>query len=73
MFCGSRSTASSPILGSLSSSIQIGRVADFLGTAQYPCNGYGFVGLYCSLFTGTASIAEKAIKTASCCLDLAVV
>jgi hypothetical protein len=42
---------------------------DFIGNAQYPCNGYGFVGLYCSLFTGTASIAEKAVKTANCCLD----
>jgi len=42
---------------------------DFLGNAQYACNGYGFVGLYCSLFTGTASIAEKAVKTSTCCLD----
>jgi len=44
-------------------------VPDFLGNAQYACNGYGFVGLYCSLFTGTASIAEKAVKTSTCCLD----
>jgi hypothetical protein len=43
---------------------------DFLGTAAYACNGYGFVGLYCSLFTGTASIAEKLIKTSTCCLDI---
>jgi hypothetical protein len=43
---------------------------DFLGTGVYACNGYGFVGLYCSLFTGTANIAEKLIRTSSCCLDL---
>ncbi len=42
---------------------------DFIGNAQYACSGYGFVGLYCSLFTGTASVAEKAVKSATCCLD----
>jgi hypothetical protein len=43
---------------------------DFIGTLKYPCYGYGFWGLYCSLFNGSASIAEKSLKVGSCCLDL---
>jgi hypothetical protein len=43
---------------------------NFIGSASYPNSGHGFVGLYCSLFTGTVSIAEKAVKSSSCCLDL---
>lgn len=45
-------------------------VPNFIGSAQFPCNGYGFVALYCSLFTGTMTIAEKAVKASSCCLDM---
>jgi len=44
--------------------------ADFIGNAQYAASGYGFVGLYCSLFTGTASVAEKSVKASTCCLDI---
>ena len=44
---------------------------DFIGTANYAnVSGYGFWGLYCSLFTGSASIAEKSLQTGNCCLDL---
>lgn len=42
--------------------------ADFIGTASYPCNGYGFIGLYCSLLNGTVTFTEKAVNT-TCCLD----
>jgi hypothetical protein len=44
-------------------------VPDFIGSASYPATGYGFWGLYCSLFSGSASIAEKTLKLANCCLD----
>lgn len=44
---------------------------DFVGTAKYEANGYGFLGLYCSLIKGTVSIAEKLTPYESCCLDLA--
>jgi hypothetical protein len=43
---------------------------DFIGTASYPATGYGFWGLYCSLFNGSASIVEQSLKNANCCLDL---
>jgi hypothetical protein len=36
--------------------------ADFIGTANYTANGYGFIALYCALLTGSASIAETAVK-----------
>lgn len=45
-------------------------VPNFIGTASFPCSGYGFVALYCSLFTGSMTIAEKAVKASSCCLDM---
>jgi len=40
---------------------------DFLGTGSYVANGYGFIGLYCNLFTGTATFAERLVKAGSCC------
>ena len=43
---------------------------DFVGSASYAANGYGFSDLLCALFTGTASIAEKIAKAQNCCLDL---
>jgi hypothetical protein len=45
-------------------------VYDFVGSAQYPAYGYGFVSLACSLVTGTVSIAEKILNASNCCLDL---
>ncbi len=42
---------------------------EFLGTAQYPVYGYGFIGKVCSLLNGTASFAEKSVKSTTCCLD----
>ncbi|MEI6393261.1 MAG: hypothetical protein WCT12_19425 [Verrucomicrobiota bacterium] len=45
-------------------------VLDFVGSASYPANGYGFVSLACSLITGSVSIVEKIAKNANCCLDL---
>jgi hypothetical protein len=43
---------------------------DFVGTATYNANGYGFIQLVCQLITGTASITEKLANSATCCLDL---
>jgi len=45
-------------------------VLDFVGSASYPANGYGFVSLACSLVSGSVSIAEKIAKSPNCCLDL---
>jgi hypothetical protein len=42
---------------------------DFIGSASYSANGYGFVQLYCTLLTGSASISEAIIKTTACCDD----
>jgi hypothetical protein len=39
---------------------------DFIGTASYAANGYGFIGLYCSLLTGTATFKESIVKTTCC-------
>jgi hypothetical protein len=44
--------------------------ADFVGTAQYAANGYGFIGLVCSLITGTATFTEKVVKDVGCCDDV---
>jgi len=44
-------------------------VPDFVGSATYPAYGYGFIAKTCSLITGTASFAEKVVKTTACCLD----
>ena len=40
---------------------------DFLGTATYAVNGYGFIGLFCNLLTGTGTFAEKLVKVGDCC------
>jgi len=43
--------------------------ADFVGTASYSANGYGFIGLVCSLITGSATFTEKVVKDSGCCDD----
>jgi hypothetical protein len=43
---------------------------DFVGTATYAANGYGFIQLVCDLITGTATISEKLAPSDTCCLDL---
>jgi hypothetical protein len=43
---------------------------DFIGTANYAANGYGFIQLTCQLITGTAAISEKIVKSATCCDDV---
>jgi hypothetical protein len=43
---------------------------DFVGTATYNANGYGFIQLVCQLITGTATISEKLASSDTCCLDL---
>jgi hypothetical protein len=43
--------------------------ADFVGTASYSANGYGFIGLVCSLITGSATFTEKVVKDVGCCDD----
>jgi hypothetical protein len=43
--------------------------ADFVGTAKYDANGYGFIHLVCSLLTGTATFTEKVVKDVGCCDD----
>ena len=45
-------------------------VPDFIGTANYSCNGYGFAALYCSMFAGSVVIAERATASSNCCLDI---
>jgi hypothetical protein len=40
---------------------------DFLGTGSYSASGYGFVGLFCNLYTGTATFSEKLVKAGACC------
>jgi len=42
---------------------------DYIGTASYAANGYGFIGLVCQLITGTATFAEVAVKDVGCCDD----
>jgi hypothetical protein len=44
-------------------------IQEFLGTAQYPAYGYGYIGKVCSFLTGTASFAEKSAKSTTCCTD----
>jgi hypothetical protein len=41
---------------------------DFIGVGSYAANGYGFVALYCTLFTGSGTFNEALVRTA-CCLD----
>jgi hypothetical protein len=43
---------------------------DFIGTATYTANGYGFIGLICSFLNGTVGIAEGAYAASKCCLDI---
>jgi len=43
-------------------------VFDFVGSASYAANGYGFIALRCGYLTGTASIAEKIVTASNCCL-----
>ena len=40
---------------------------DFVGTASYSASGFGYIGLICQLLTGSASFAERIVKTATCC------
>jgi len=40
---------------------------DFIGTGSYAANGYGFIGLFCNLLTGTATFTEKSVKSSLCC------
>jgi len=42
---------------------------DFVGTANYDANGFGFIGLVCDLITGTATFSEKIVKDVGCCDD----
>lgn len=42
---------------------------DFIGTATYTANGYGFIGLICSYLNGTVGIAEGLVPASKCCLD----
>jgi len=42
-------------------------VYDFVGSANYAANGYGFVALRCGLLTGAASIVEKVVVASNCC------
>jgi len=44
--------------------------ADFVGTASYSANGYGFIKLYCALLTGSATFTEKIVKDIGCCDDM---
>jgi hypothetical protein len=40
---------------------------DFVGTASYTANGYGFIQLYCTLLTGTVGITETLARASACC------
>jgi hypothetical protein len=44
--------------------------ADFVGTAKFDANGFGFIGLVCSLITGNATFTEKVVKDVGCCDDV---
>jgi hypothetical protein len=44
-------------------------IQEFLGSAQFPAYGFGFVGKVCSFITGTTSFAEKSVKATTCCTD----
>lgn len=41
--------------------------ADYVGTAVYQANGFGFIQLVCSLLTGSATFSEKVVKDSGCC------
>jgi len=38
---------------------------DFVGTAKYACNGYGFIQLFCAMLTGSATFTEKVVKAST--------
>lgn len=42
---------------------------DFVGSAKYDANGYGFIGLVCTLLTGSANFSEKVVSVDGCCLN----
>jgi hypothetical protein len=44
---------------------------DFVGTGVYPVSGYGFIGLFCSLLSGTGDFTEKLVKTSTTLQSLA--
>jgi len=43
--------------------------ADYIGSASYAANGYGFISLFCTLITGSATFTETAVKDIGCCDD----
>jgi hypothetical protein len=43
---------------------------EFVGKASYDANGVGFIGLACSLLTGSANISEATPAANTCCLDV---
>jgi hypothetical protein len=42
---------------------------DYVGTANFAANGFGFIGLVCDLITGSATFTEKVVKDVGCCDD----
>jgi len=44
--------------------------ADYVGNASYAANGFGFIGLVCSLITGSATFSEAVVKDVGCCDDV---
>jgi len=42
---------------------------DFVGTADFPCTGYGYALKVCSLFDGDVKFVEAPAVYAKCCLD----
>jgi hypothetical protein len=42
---------------------------DYVGTANFAANGFGFIGLVCDLITGSATFSEKIVKETGCCTD----
>jgi hypothetical protein len=41
--------------------------SDFIGSASYAANGFGFIALRCGYLTGTAAFAEKVVVASNCC------
>jgi hypothetical protein len=39
---------------------------DFVGTGSFAASGYGFIGLFCELLTGSATFTEKIVKPTCC-------
>ena len=40
---------------------------DFIGSASYPCDGYGYVAKTCSLIDGSVTITERLVPICDCC------